>query len=51
MYLFERFLEMVRVSKSGAQKQLKETTGTGADEETSGRDHDRWIYRKGQKWR
>ncbi len=47
MYLFERFLEMVGISKSGTQKQLKRIGGIGADEGTSGREHDRWIYGEG----
>jgi carbamoyl-phosphate synthase small subunit len=47
MYLFERFLEMVRACKSGSQKQLEKITGIGANEEASGRDHDRWLYQEG----
>jgi len=28
-------------------RRLKEIAGIGADEEASGRDHDRWLYLKG----
>ena len=33
--------------RDSARKHLKEIAGIGADEEASGRDHDRWLYLKG----
>jgi metal-responsive CopG/Arc/MetJ family transcriptional regulator len=32
-----------------AQSRLKEIAGIGVDEEACGRDHDRWLYGKGQQ--
>ena len=31
---------------SPSKEHLEEIAGIGADEEVSGRDHDRWLYRK-----
>lgn len=33
--------------RDSVQSHLKEIAGIGADEEASGRDHDRWLYGKG----
>ena len=33
--------------RDSAQSHLREIAGIGADEEASGRDHDKWLYWKG----
>ncbi|MBE0430516.1 MAG: hypothetical protein IBX67_01685 [Dehalococcoidia bacterium] len=38
------------VNESGsAQSRLKDIAGIGVDEEAFGRDHDKWLYGKGQQ--